>query len=381
MLFSSSSSTPPARQRVLVFGSYGPSLEVFRGALISTLVDRGCEVHVIAAAITPELEAKLRRRGAIVHKIELRRGSLDALRLLMEILATRRQIRAIDPDVIIAYTIKPIVMAAAAGGRARLLALVTGLGFAFTEGSGTSRRVARIGAAVLYNIALRRAQTVVFQNADDLETFRSEGILPAKSQVALIAGSGVELDRFCPAPLPAGPRFLMAARLLGDKGIREFAIASARLLQVRPAVSVTLAGFFDASADSIERDELDRMIAAGIEYLGHLDDIRPAIVACGIYVLPSYREGTPRSVLEAMAMGRAIITSDAPGCRETVVHGENGLLVPPRDADALFAAMLALADDEVLVARMGDASRRLAERKFDVHAVNAEILRLAKVDG
>jgi glycosyltransferase involved in cell wall biosynthesis len=166
----------------------------------------------------------------------------------------------------------------------------------------------------------------------------------------------------------------MISRLLGDKGIREFASAAARLKRERPDVEIALVGWRDESPDSISQAELDAIVGAGVMFLGKLDDVRDALGGCSVYVLPSYREGTPRSVLEALAVGRPIITTDAPGCRETVVDGDNGLLVPPRDANALYRAMLRLADDPALRARMAENSRRLAEAKYDVRQVNRAIL-------
>ena len=169
----------------------------------------------------------------------------------------------------------------------------------------------------------------------------------------------------------------MIARLLGDKGIREFG-AAARSLKARyPDTPIRLVGYLDQSPDSIRQAELDEIVASGVEFIGRLGDVRPAIAESSVYVLPSYREGTPRSTLEAMAMGRAVVTTDAPGCRETVVEGVNGFLVPPRDAVALAAAMEKFILDPGLAARMGAESRRIAEEKYDVNLVNAEIMRHA----
>jgi glycosyltransferase involved in cell wall biosynthesis len=169
----------------------------------------------------------------------------------------------------------------------------------------------------------------------------------------------------------------MIARLLRDKGIREFAAAARRLKGAHPEIPITLVGDFDPSPDSLTREELDELIRCGVEYKGFLADVRPAIAACSVYVLPSYREGTPRSVLEAMAMGRAIVTTDAPGCRETVIDGENGLLVPPRDADALYEAMLRFVERPELAEAMGNASESLARKKYEVGRINANLLRYA----
>jgi glycosyltransferase involved in cell wall biosynthesis len=169
---------------------------------------------------------------------------------------------------------------------------------------------------------------------------------------------------------------LLIARLLGDKGIREYAQAAQRIRAIHQDVRFSLVGWIDENPDAITQAELDAWTVAGdLVYLGRLEDIRPAIAACSVYVLPSYREGTPRTVLEAMAMGRPIITTDAPGCRETVIDGDNGFLVPVRSVDALVEAMQRFVQDPGLAARMGQRSRQLAEEKYDVHKVNAVMLK------
>jgi glycosyltransferase involved in cell wall biosynthesis len=198
--------------------------------------------------------------------------------------------------------------------------------------------------------------------------------------VKVVNGSGVDLDKFVVKPLPdyateGAVRFLFIGRLLGDKGVREYAEA-ARLLQLtHQQVRCVLVGWIDSNPNAITQAELDGWVADGrIEFWGRLTDVRPAIAACSVFVLPSYREGTPRTVLEAMAMGRAIVTTDAPGCRETVIHGENGFLVPVQDSVALAEAMRRFIDEPFLHQTMGTRSRQLAEEMYDVHKVNAVML-------
>src|SRR5690606_24590784 len=167
-------------------------------------------------------------------------------------------------------------------------------------------------------------------------------------------GSGVDLDRYQVAPLPTSPHFLLIARLLGDKGVREYAAAAAHVQATHPDCTFSLAGWIDDNPDAITHSELHDWAETGyINYLGRLDDVRPAIADCSVYVLPSYREGTPRTVLEAMAMGRAIITTDAPGCRQTVEADRNGYLVPPRSVDDLVQAMERLHANPERVTAMG----------------------------
>jgi glycosyltransferase involved in cell wall biosynthesis len=300
---------------------------IFAAPLIAALAERGCQVVAMAPDIDDALGEQIRRLGGEPVSISLNRGGLNPAADLASYKALKAEFVRLKPDVLIPYTIKPVIwgtLAARAAGVKAVVPMITGLGFAFTGGVEPRRLISRMMASVLYRLALGKADKVLFQNPDDLATFRSLRLLPGRVPTAIINGSGIDIDHFRPAPLPGEPSFLMIARLLGDKGIREFAAAAARVKKRYPAVPVRLVGFLDQTPDSISQSELDAIIASGVEFLGKMDDVRPAIAGCSVYVLPSYREGTPRSVLEAMAMGRAIITTDAPGCRETVVDGQNG---------------------------------------------------------
>lgn len=371
---------PPAGappQRVVVLGSYPSSLINFRGPLIAELVARGHRVFALAPDLDEEIAARVRALGAEPVSIRLGRTSLNPFGALATVRDLVSTFRSIAPDIVFAYTIKPIILGAAAAraaGVPRFVCLVTGLGYAFTGGREPKRLFSRAVGKRMYKRAFGRAFLAVFQNPDDLGEFRRLKLLPPSLRTALINGSGVDVDHFAPAPLPAGASFLLIARLLKDKGLREFAKAAARLKAERPDVRISLVGFFDISPDGISQDELDGLIASGVDYLGPQTDVRPAIAEHSVYVLPSYREGTPRSVLEALAMGRPVITTDAPGCRETVTDGVNGLLVPIKEWEPLYRAMCRFVDEPELIAPMGAQSRRIAEEKFDVRKVNATLL-------
>lgn len=373
---------PPDRagSTVIVLGAYAPSLLLFRGKLIEALVARGHRVVAMASDIPDEVAVRLRAIGAEPQSVAIANQSLDPLSTLATALALGRLFRSIRPAAIIAYTAKPVTLggiAARFAPGARFVALITGLGYAFIAGGEVRRRLARQAALLLYRIALRRSRAVIFQNPDDRDFFHSEGLLPDGIDPLVVGGSGIDLDHFRPAPLPERPAFLMISRLLGDKGVREYLAAAVRLKARHPAVDFRLIGYFDQSPDAIGRGELDAAIAAGVDYLGRQEDVRAGIAAASVYVLPSYHEGTPRSVLEAMAMGRAIVTTDVPGCRQTVDDGINGLLVPARDPGALAAAMERLIDEPGRIVEMGARSRQIAERKFDVHRVNDAIIAAA----
>jgi len=256
--------------------------------------------------------------------------------------------------------------------------MITGLGFTFGEvamRAAWARRVAR----VLYRVAMKCASVAVFQNPDDRDEFRRLGFLgPDAGHV--VNGSGVELDKFEPAPYPGRGNFLLIARLLIDKGLREYVDAARLLRDKYPESRCRIVGWIDDNPASINQVELDSWVASGhIEYLGRLDDVRPAMADADVYVLPSYREGTPRTVLEAMAMGRPVVTTDVPGCRQTVVDGVNGYLVPARDAIALAAAMQRFLDNPGLIAGMGRESRRLAEERFGAESVAKAVVDVTRL--
>ena len=364
-------------RRVLIVGSYAPSLIGFRGDLITAMVEKG---HAVAAA-APRIDAStadaLRKLGAEPVEVPISNSSLNPFALIRSVRAMRTMIGKKRPDVIIAYTIKPVLASAFAttGDRTRrVVSLITGAGYAFTGGPELKRRISRVAASILYRLALRRVDVVIFQNPDDERLFRKLGLVGREQATKLVNGSGVDLVRFSPAPMPRSTTFLMIARLLKDKGIREFAQAAKRVKAERPDVAVILVGDLDPSPDSLTRSELDELIRCGIDYRGFVHDVRPVSSECTVYVLPSYREGTPHSVLQAMAMGRAIITTDAPGCRETVRNGENGFLVRPRDCADLADAMMRFVKDHDLARSMGGASRRIAETKYDVRDVTSKLL-------
>ena len=338
--------------------------------------------------MTPEVAAGLRQLGAEPEEIVCKRQGVDPIADLRYAAMVQKRLKQLKPDVFLGYTSKPVVWgapAARAAGVPKIGALITGLGYAFTGGSEVKRQVVRQVLGFLYRRALRICDVTIFQNPDDKADFQRMGLTSGSSAVHVVNGSGIDLASFPPMRTPEGASFLLIARLLKDKGVREYAAAAMALKQRYPHVPFRLAGWIDPSPDSIMAEDLEAWRAGGIEFLGRLEDVRPALAACACYVLPSYREGTPRSVLEAMATGRAVITTDAPGCRETVTDGVNGWRVQPRDTASLEAAMeQAIASPERL-AIMGEQSRRLAEAKYDVHAVNRAMmaalgLRVAEVD-
>lgn len=365
----------------LLVASFPDSLIKFRGPLMEALLAAGCEMHVAVPGLDAgsDIALRLSKLGVVIHDIPLQRTGLNPLKDLSALLVLRKLVRQIAADYVLGYTIKPVIygsLAAWLGGVRNRFALITGLGYAFTGEATGLRKLLRALIQQLYRFSLSRNRLVFFQNPDDEALFRQLNLLKPAIPSRVVNGSGVDVAEYALLPLPETPSFLLIARLLGDKGVREYAQAAALVKQRFPDVTFRLVGWIDDNPDAISQAELDEWIAAGsIEFMGKLSDVRPAIADSCVYVLPSYREGTPRTVLEAMAMGRAVITTDAPGCRETVVDGRNGFLVPVQDVSALSESMIKLIENPEQVAAMGARSRQMAEEKYDVHKVNKAMLK------
>lgn len=368
-----------SRRHVLVLG-VARTLVGFRGPLIRAMLAEGHRVTAVSDEYHPEMAETLAAWGADFRTVSLARTGRNPLSDLASLYELVALMRAVRPDVFFGYTIKPAtlgVLAARLAGVKRRVAMIAGLGYAFTEGGGPARAMVRFAAETLCRQTLRFADRVIFQNPDDEKFFVEHGFV-SESKAARVAGSGVELDHYAPAPLPDGPlTFVLLARLLRDKGVGEYA-AAARIVKSRyPETRFLLAGAVDPNPTSITHAEVEAWTRDGtIEWLGQVNDVRQCIAQAHVGVLPSYREGIPRSILEIMSMGRAVVTTDAPGCRETVVPGLNGFLVPLRDAGAVAEAMLRFAAEPGLAARFGSQSRRIAKQRFDVHDVNARMLEL-----
>lgn len=379
--------------RILVIGGISHSLINFRGSLLQAMRTAGHEVLACAGESRPDVVERLNELGVRFIPIHLSRAGMqpwEDLRTCWELWCL---IRRFQPDVVLAYTIKPIIWGGLAARLTKgtgMYSLITGLGYAFVLGNGLQGKIAGWVAALLYHLSLKNCRQVFFQNPDDMEEFAKRGLVK-KEQCMLVNGSGVDLAHYALAPLPLAPRFLMICRLLGDKGVREYVQAARTIKERYPAASAVLIGALDPNPTSVSQAELDQWIQEGVvDYLGVLDDVRSAVADCSVQVLPSYyREGTPRTVLEAMSMGRPIITTNAPGCRETVklpdlmfldkeskdvIKGENGFLIPPRNVGTLVQAMEQFLDHPELILQMGRCSRLFAEKKYDVHKVNAVIL-------
>ena len=353
----------------------------FRMGLLRALLARGHEV----AALAPRdaWSDRLAEAGVEYHAIEMDKKGVSPLRDAALFLAYRKALRRLRPDVFLGYTAKPNVYGslAAQGVGARVINNVSGLGTAFIREGLLTRIV-----SALYRLAFRRSARVFFQNGEDLALFVERGLVAA-DKAGLLPGSGIDLDRFAAAPpniRAAGEIvFLLPARLLRDKGVGEYVEAARRLRAEVPKARFQLLGFVDAdNRTAISRAELDAWVEEGVvEYLGVADDVRPHIAAADCVVLPSYREGLPRALLEGAAMARPLIASDVPGCRHVVRDGVNGLLCRVRDSDSLLAAMRRMAaGDPAQRHAWGEAGRDIVEREYDEKIVIARYVEAIEAD-
>jgi len=328
-------------KKILLVANTAWNLWNYRQSLIRAITQSGYRVVLVA----PDdrfrdllLQIPGVRFIALRHLSRKGLSPLQNLRLLLELFRIFRQE---TPDIALLYTVKPNILgnfAAALAGGVKTVSVVEGLGY-----SGSAAVRWRWLAALLYRLALRKTQKVVFLNRDDCREFLNKHLIrPAQAQI--IPGPGIDLRHFQPVGNPpADPVvFLFSGRLLSEKGIREFAEAAKLLHRENARAIFRVLGAPDpGNPASIHKDEVSGWAADGfLEYLGSADDVRPTLAGAHVLVLPSfYREGVPRSVLEAMAMGKIIITTDTPGCRDTVEEGRNGFFVPPRDTVALLNAM------------------------------------------
>ncbi|NLZ82803.1 MAG: glycosyltransferase family 4 protein, partial [Clostridiales bacterium] len=285
------------------------------------------------------------------------------------------------PDKVFAYQAKTVVygsLAAKANGITEVYPLIAGLGSIF-RGEGLKNKTIKMIMKTEYRLACNASKKVFFQNNDDKSEFIKNELIN-EDKTVIINGSGVNLEKFKPEPLPDTSAFLFIGRLIKDKGVMEYLEACKRIKGEYPEVRCLLVGPYDSNPSALQPEELQPYLDEGIiEYFGEQSDVRPYLKQCSTYVLPSYHEGTPKTVLEAMATGRSIITSDAPGCRETVTDGYNGFLVPVKDIDRLAERMKKLIEDSSIRDLMAERSLNLAREKYDVNLVNKKIMETMKL--
>jgi glycosyltransferase involved in cell wall biosynthesis len=366
--------------KILVFSSLAYSLVNFRGALLCTMREAGHDVLAVAPDDDPYVSNWLAEHAVRFKTVAMNRTGMKPLQDIQTLLGYIRLIAREKPDLILAYTQKPIIyggIAARIAGNVPFYALMSGLGYLFSP-DGAKPGLARAIFLRLYREGVRNARKIFVFNRDDHTDMLDAGILNQRHNVVQVPGSGVDTNHFTHQQLPEGePHFLMVGRLMRDKGVHEFLKAAQRISTEFGNARFSILGRADDSSPTgiRESDIAGLQARYPVQFLPETTDVLPHLAQSTVFVLPSYyREGLPRTILEAMATGRAVITTDMPGCRDPIEHGRNGIIVPPRDVGALVQAMRSFILDPGQAERMGNQSRAIAERVYDVKKVNAMLI-------
>ncbi|MEW9857039.1 glycosyltransferase family 4 protein [Novosphingobium sp. M1R2S20] len=369
-----------AQMKIVILSSLSWSLVNFRGALIRQMVAAGHEVIACAPDGESGVVDTLKEWGVTFRVTPMSRAGTDVFADVRTLWNYWLLLRHERPDVLVAYTQKPIIyggIAARMAGIASFFPIMSGLGYVFSSEAEGRKSLRRL-VSRLYRAGVRKARCVFVFNGDDRREMLDNGIIDPGQMVQQVPGSGVDTSHYMEQPLPDGPlTFLMMGRLMRDKGVFEFVEAARQLRRSVPESRFLLLGRPETeNPTGIPADALAAWEAEGlIGLLPETRDVRPVLGRAHVFVLPSYyREGLPRTILEALSSGRPVITTDMPGCREPIIPGVNGLLVPPRDPDALARAMISFAEQPGRIAAMGKAARDTAVRTYDVDLVNSMLL-------
>lgn len=366
--------------KVLVVSLKNRTVYNFRGDLIKEIISKGHEV-IVAGPDRIDVD-KIYMLGAIFFEIPMDKNGVNPFK---DIEYKKRIEKLIDkekPDIVFCYTVKPVIygtLAAKKRGVKNIFPMITGMGYAFVSETFKAKLL-KLVITFLYKHSLKHSSRVIFQNPDDLDYF-VKGKIVSEDKCFLVNGSGVNMDRFSKAPLPKKMVFFMLSRIMNNKGVKEYLSAAEKVKKLYPEVEFRLLGAIENIQDSLEESQIDCYVKKGIiKYFPECSDVVPYYHDCSVFVLPSYREGTPRSVLEAMSCGRAIITTDAPGCRETVKDGVNGFLVPVKNVDVLVQKMILFIENPILVESMGEESYKYCREKFEIKKVNRCMLEIMEID-
>lgn len=368
--------------KILVLSSHTPSLFWFRMDMMKDFIDLGYKVVAVGNESKEKWDEKFLKEGIVYRQVDIERNGTNPVKDLKTLRELKKIIREELPDKIFAYQAKTVIYGGIAVKNRKNIEfypLIAGIGSAFLAKNLKGKIIKKILVAE-YKIALRKASAVFFQNSDDVREFIDNGIIK-KKKLIILNGSGVNLEKFTPQKLPSKIAFLCISRLIRDKGIIEY-LEAARIVKAKyNDVRFLLVGPFDSNPSALREKDLKDYIEDGtIEYFGEQTDVRPYFAQSSVFVLPSYREGTPKTVLEAMACCKAIITTDAPGCRETVENEVNGFLVPIKDIKAIVEKMIYFINHSEQIEIMALEGRRLVEKKFDVKKVNQTIIQTMRLE-
>ena len=371
-------------KNVIIVGTVASSILGFRANLIKALLEQQHSVYAFVSEYSQDELNAIAALGATPITYESNRGGMNPLADAKATYALFKKIKEIAPDLVFSYFSKPVIFGTLAARFAkvpRVIGMLEGLGYAFTEQpEGLSKKAKLIKSIqiLLYKIALPQLDNIIFLNPDDPKDLLKTYNIKVK-QVDILGGIGLDLDKYSHQPIEnidSSINFLFIGRMLKEKGIHDFIVAAKIVKQSYPNVQFTVLGAIDSSnPGALQQSELDRLVSLNIiNYPGQVDDVQKWIADSHVFVLPSYREGVPRSTQEAMAIGRAVITTDVPGCRETVVDGVNGFLVKKWNPQALAEKMIYFIEHPEEIKKMGYESYKIAQDKFDADKVNKRLI-------
>lgn len=376
--------------RIVIIGTLASSFITFRKDLILAMKARGDEVYAFISEYNSELEImKIKELGAIPVKYKLSRGGVNPLSDIKQTYILSRKIKSINPDLVFSFFSKPVIFGTIAAKIAkvpRVVGMLEGLGYTFTdqpEGLSNKTKLIKRIQVFLYKLSLPLLDKLIFLNSDDPKDLLEKFQITVK-HVNILGGIGLNLDDYPYEPIDnvSHPiKFLFIGRLLKEKGIYDFVDAAKIVKQKYSNASfIVLGGIDKSNLGALKEEELEDLINSDIiDYPGQVNNVSDWIARSHVFVLPSYREGFPRSTQEAMAVGRPIITTNVPGCRETVADGVNGFLVPKWNAEALAQKMIYLIEHSEVIPRMGMESYKIAKSNFDANKVNEKLLDFLKL--
>lgn len=372
-----------SKKRILVIASHHVSLIRFRGDFIKSLIANGYEVFTAAPEYEDVFKQKIIDIGATPLEFNLQRTGLNPLNDFKSIKELKSIMVENKIDLVFPYTVKPVIYGSMAANMCKVpvISLITGLGYAFTGLTSKARMLQRFNET-LYKLSIRKNKTIVFQNKDDYQLFLDRKVISKKQKVGFVSGSGVNLNEFSfKEKNPTDSvSFLLVARLIEEKGIALYMEAAKILKAKYPKAEFHLIGAVETSPSAIKEDEINDLHNKGIiVYHGRQRNVDEHLHMRDVFVLPSYyREGLPRTTLEACACGNPIITTDSVGCRESVKEGVNGFLIKPQSLEALVKPMEYFITHPEKVKEMGINSRKYAEERFDVNIINKDLVNIIK---
>ncbi|MDC6352771.1 glycosyltransferase family 4 protein [Zeaxanthinibacter sp. PT1] len=374
------------KTKILIICSFGESLINFRGDFIKALIEENFQVYCAAPYIKSSTRKTLEDMGVHYDNFPLQRTGMNPINDIRSINALGQLMDTHQIDIVFPYTIKPVIYGSIAASKRNIpvVSLITGLGFTFSAISPKAKLLQKV-TQVMYRYALKSNHTVVFQNKDDQALFKEKKIINGSSKSTVVNGSGINLKKYKFRERIIAPgtklKFVLAGRLMPEKGVGLFIKAAETLKKKNLEAEFHLFGSVAKQYESSPFDkELNRLAADQTIVLhGHINDVASKLDDMDVFVLPTYyREGVPRSILEALSSGMPIITTDTPGCRETVIPSENGFLVPAKELDPLVEAMTYFINNPLRVPEMGRKSFEMAKEKFDVHLINQQLISLIK---